>query len=77
MQTLLFKKSVDDVIGTPQSACEATLQYQYHIDTFKENNVYSTYYINQNCLCMSPLNALYVFRLNGILKEIKGGVGWG
>ena len=26
---LLIKKSRDDVIGTKQSACEATLQYQY------------------------------------------------
>ena len=26
---LLIKKSTDDVIGTKQSACEATLQYQY------------------------------------------------
>ena len=47
----LSKKSLDDVIGTQQSACEATLQYQYYninfaliyvlfaessIDTFKE-----------------------------------------
>ena len=48
---LLIKKSLDDVIGTEPSACEATLQYQYQniyfsliyalfaessIDTFKE-----------------------------------------
>ena len=26
---LLIKKSLDDTIGTEQSACEATLQYQY------------------------------------------------
>ena len=26
---LLFKKHLDDVMGTLQSACEATLQYQY------------------------------------------------
>ena len=26
---LLIKKSLDDVIGTQQSACEATLQYEY------------------------------------------------
>ena len=48
---LLIKKSLDDVTGTQQSTCEATLQYQYQnihsslmyalfaessIDTFKE-----------------------------------------
>ena len=26
---LFIKKSLDDVIGTKQSACEATVQYQY------------------------------------------------
>ena len=26
---LLIKKSLDDVMGTQQSACEAILQYQY------------------------------------------------
>ena len=26
---LLIKKSLDDFIGTQQSACEATLHYQY------------------------------------------------
>ena len=26
---LLIKKILDDIIGTQQSACEATLQYQY------------------------------------------------
>ena len=48
---LLIKNGLEDVIGTQQSACEATLQYQYQniyfsliyaifaessIDTFKE-----------------------------------------
>ena len=27
---LLIKKSLDDVIGTQQSVCEATLQYEYY-----------------------------------------------
>ena len=27
---LLIKESLDDVIGTQQSACNATLQYQYY-----------------------------------------------
>ena len=31
---LLIKKSLDDVIGTKQSACEATVQYQYQIIHF-------------------------------------------
>ena len=49
---LLIKQSLDDIIDTQQSACEATLQYQYQninvslicafiaessIDTFKGN----------------------------------------
>ena len=48
---LLIKKSLDDIIGSHQNACEATVQYQYQnihfsftyalfaessIDTFKE-----------------------------------------
>ena len=50
----LDKKSLEDVIGTQQSACEATVQYQYKkyhfslmyalfaessIDTFKEMGI--------------------------------------
>ena len=26
---VLIKKSLDDIMGTQQSACEATLQYQF------------------------------------------------
>ena len=66
---LLIKKSLDDITGTQQRACEATLQYQYQnihfflnyalfvessIDTFKEMCKKKIYTFN--FICVSPLN---------------------
>ena len=45
---LLVTKSLDDIIGTRQSACKATLQYQYSnihfsliYDSFAESSIHT------------------------------------
>ena len=75
---LLIKKSLDDVIGTQQSVCEDTLQYQYYkmyfslihalfaessIDILKKCVFYITYKLKL------PLRVFFETSLSCFLKD--------
>ena len=56
---LLIKKSLDDVMGTQQSACEATLQYQYQNINF--SRIYALFLVTHLKKCVYHI--IYKFKL--------------